>query len=991
MAKKDKENNSSAYDSLVARIVRSANLLTNPVSYIGYDLLNSRLFDRPSEVNRAAYSSVNPEGIGGIAGVLSYLPILGAKYIWGDFNNIWYNTEDKSLPLRTSRAAWAKYNNLPYDESVITDNGDGTFAIPRDLSKRMRTSESEIDASYKINKKNKEALLKKYEDEFDWAVENGKLDEISNISKRKKKDLDLMIYGAAENIDSLNRDAIRTLNERGKAVFNEFNFSGRNLISDDPNKGAVLNVLGNHAMYKDEDGKIKYRDIYDFGFPMDQILNGNTFELKGDAGVKAEGGTVEGEDWTSEDLFNPAYSRESHRKVDQDARDKRFTEELKQQRDDNFENVIVPAVETAIDFSPIIGDLKSAYEAVVETKKGNYALAALASLGVFPGIPGLTKIRRVLSKAGERPIKQLAGPGYSAVGEMVNAVMTPQRVKSMIGWQKAEKNANKSRTFREMFPILPNDVWKAEKASAAAVKEGIDFIDDYYNNPAVKAKVDKLIKENGRNLPPERVKVLKEKGIMDTDGNIDVEKYINANPHLVGDTYALNPQWAGGYHTSIEKGGETVTYDRNFLYRRNPKTLASNAAHEQNHKMQEVLGFDNMSIYDKNTGYYVANPDHSIGGMFSEVANPSTKDAWFKSPSELHSYLIEYKKAKKISPDSVIDGEDFEKLLENGKMKKFFNVTEENKPKIKQLINALPAMIPLGIAMAGDEESYAAGGTVGEMSNQDIAYNYLTGEKGVDPKKAIAIIANLEGESGLNPDITNSIGAYGIQQWLGPRKKELFRRYGDNPTLTDQLDFLLDEHEGKVKGMGWNFVNKGKNLGSDRFNYYMYSRSEFENAPSVADAIIAWNQGFGRPATHELRNDYRLKAGKRLAERYGVDFGHGSYGQMGAEQAKEYVPDWIREPGPKAVNNHIKEEAKRSKESPSIPLGIASYAPVKTEESSPVATTELNPDVKEDIGEEETTYAKKLRARQEELIALRNERKRKMDFFDMVWESINLR
>jgi hypothetical protein len=48
----------------------------------------------------------------------------------------------------------------------------------------------------------------------------------------------------------------------------------------------------------------------------------------------------------------------------------------------------------------------------------------------------------------------------------------------------------------------------------------------------------------------------------------------------------------------------------------------------------------------------------------------------------------------------------------------------------------------------------------------------------------------------LNPDS----GALGIGQWLGSRKAELIRRYGPNPTLEQQLDFLAYELKGGDHG-----------------------------------------------------------------------------------------------------------------------------------------------------------------------------------------------
>lgn len=51
-----------------------------------------------------------------------------------------------------------------------------------------------------------------------------------------------------------------------------------------------------------------------------------------------------------------------------------------------------------------------------------------------------------------------------------------------------------------------------------------------------------------------------------------------------------------------------------------------------------------------------------------------------------------------------------------------------------------------------------------------------------------------ESSGNLSPNALNpSSKAIGIAQWLGPRKRELVRRYGSNPTLEQQLEFVWHE------------------------------------------------------------------------------------------------------------------------------------------------------------------------------------------------------
>lgn len=64
--------------------------------------------------------------------------------------------------------------------------------------------------------------------------------------------------------------------------------------------------------------------------------------------------------------------------------------------------------------------------------------------------------------------------------------------------------------------------------------------------------------------------------------------------------------------------------------------------------------------------------------------------------------------------------------------------------------------------------------------------------KGLSPEQASGIIGNLIFESGLNPNISNSIGAIGIAQWLGDRKSKLLRK--QNPkSINTQINYIWEE------------------------------------------------------------------------------------------------------------------------------------------------------------------------------------------------------
>jgi hypothetical protein len=83
---------------------------------------------------------------------------------------------------------------------------------------------------------------------------------------------------------------------------------------------------------------------------------------------------------------------------------------------------------------------------------------------------------------------------------------------------------------------------------------------------------------------------------------------------------------------------------------------------------------------------------------------------------------------------------------------------------------------------------------------QDVV-DYFKG-KGLSEGQARGIAAGIAAEanggdhSAVNPDS----GAMGLGQWLGPRKAELIKRYGENPTREQQLEFLHYELTGGDAG-----------------------------------------------------------------------------------------------------------------------------------------------------------------------------------------------
>ena len=86
---------------------------------------------------------------------------------------------------------------------------------------------------------------------------------------------------------------------------------------------------------------------------------------------------------------------------------------------------------------------------------------------------------------------------------------------------------------------------------------------------------------------------------------------------------------------------------------------------------------------------------------------------------------------------------------------------------------------------------------VNAASAEEKVYSFLTNEMGLNPAGACGIMSNMYEESNFVADITGGGGAYGICQWMGPRRSNLVtfcERKGLNyKNLEGQLKFLESE------------------------------------------------------------------------------------------------------------------------------------------------------------------------------------------------------
>lgn len=122
-------------------------------------------------------------------------------------------------------------------------------------------------------------------------------------------------------------------------------------------------------------------------------------------------------------------------------------------------------------------------------------------------------------------------------------------------------------------------------------------------------------------------------------------------------------------------------------------------------------------------------------------------------------------------------------------------------------------------------------------SFQQYAINFFK-NKGLTDNQARGILGNLMQESRGNHTITNKTsGAFGLAQWLGPRKQKLIQKYGNNPTAEQQLEFI------------WEELNTTE---SKAFQKLL-------NTNTIADATRAFAQHFERAGKNEMNMNKRIK------------------------------------------------------------------------------------------------------------------------------------
>ena len=181
-------------------------------------------------------------------------------------------------------------------------------------------------------------------------------------------------------------------------------------------------------------------------------------------------------------------------------------------------------------------------------------------------------------------------------------------------------------------------------------------------------------------------------------------------------------------------------------------------------------------------------------------------------------------------------------------------------------------METLGIADR-HKGSWAYGGSLSDKEEKAMRYFM---DRGFARHQAAGLVGNLIRESGLNPEIVNkSSGAYGIAQWLGPRKKKLFAKYGNKPTFEQQLEFVYDELNNTHKsGLKHLLASKdAEEAARMGMGYY-----EFQAGPEGAIAAMnKWGQDGEGSMRKGIENALRLMGNPADNRREEIYSKYGNY------------------------------------------------------------------------------------------------------------------
>lgn len=138
-------------------------------------------------------------------------------------------------------------------------------------------------------------------------------------------------------------------------------------------------------------------------------------------------------------------------------------------------------------------------------------------------------------------------------------------------------------------------------------------------------------------------------------------------------------------------------------------------------------------------------------------------------------------------------------------------------------------------------------------SNESTIWGFLK-SKGLSDGAAAGVMGNLDAESGFNPGITNSIGAFGIAQWLGSRKTAEANYAASKNEPANSLDAELNYLWKEMSSGSYGSVEAMNNM--DPSSAALYFMNEFEKpgdnsgGTRASDAATIYNKYNGQGGTY---------------------------------------------------------------------------------------------------------------------------------------------
>jgi len=401
----------------------------------------------------------------------------------------------------------------------------------------------------------------------------------------------------------------------------------------------------------------------------------------------------------------------------------------------------------------MVGNMASGLGRVpLDVQEGNYGQAALSVLtplatGALAGIGAKStgqfanNLFNPLAGLENIPkdITQKIIPATNSIKERLGLIDDSKAIDDHIAGISLGFSKKDKRPFFEKFPITNAQKSKVYAMQDQALKEGKDFIKDWFYG-------DQL-HNSGSKIHPDIVKKMQEidpSFILPTSKDI-ADPFEEISDVLVGSRRndVLNDTNISDYAKEyliknrgriggVNIGGDnlSITLRNQGLYHYDPSYVKDIVMHEAGHTAQTLgklptydantgrlndwnVPFDNINTLDTNfTEYYHANPNTEEGRLFKEamIEPKPGGSTWTAAPIELHSELLparshlidSYVKKgydRKEMMDALRSGasdEQVDWMIQDKKLNRFFKPSTSQETK-RQLIKMLPAAVPVAI------------------------------------------------------------------------------------------------------------------------------------------------------------------------------------------------------------------------------------------------------------------------------------------------------